>query len=109
MLSSFLRSFDSAGGGAIGYVRRSLFVKCMLLCILNGGESRLEFLEQVTDCFINVMSEMEVGEEKMRLLFSEKNLGRVDKLYLRQFVAQTNVQNSFKMFLSVIILCNRNV
>lgn len=84
----------------------------MLLCILNGGESRLEFLEQVTDCFINVMSEMEVGEEKMRLLFSEKNLGRVDKLsneYLRQFVAQTNVQNSFKMFLSVIILCNRNV
>lgn len=93
-------------------MRRSLFVKCMLLCILNGGESRLEFLEQVTDCFINVMSEMEVGEEKMRLLFSEKNLGRVDKLsneYLRQFVAQTNVQNSFKMFLSVIILCNRNV
>ena len=83
----------------------------MLLCILNGGESRLEFLEQVTDCFINVMSEMEVGEEKMRLLFSEKNLGRVDKLsneYLRQFVAQTNVQNSFKMFLSVIILCNSN-
>ena len=93
-------------------MRRSLFVKCMLLCILNGGESRLEFLEQVTDCFINVMSEMEEGEEKMRLLFSEKNLGRVDKLsneYLRQFVAQTNVQNSFKMFLSVIILCNRNV
>ena len=30
LLSSLLESFDSAGGGAVGYIRRTLFVQCML-------------------------------------------------------------------------------
>ena len=104
MLSSFLRSFDCAGGGAIGYVRRSLFVQCMLICILNGGENELELLEQVVDCFLNVISEMEVGEDKMRLVFSEKSMNRSDRLsseYLKRFVEQSNVQESFSFFCSV--------
>lgn len=104
MLSSFLRSFDCAGGGAIGYVRRSLFVQCMLICILNGGESELELLEQVVDCFLNVISEMEVGEDKMRLVFTEKSMNRSDRLsseYLKRFVEQSKVQESFSFFCSV--------
>lgn len=85
-------------------MRRSLFVQCMLICILNGGESELELLEQVVDCFLNVISEMEVGEDKMRLVFTEKSMNRSDRLsseYLKRFVEQSKVQESFSFFCSV--------
>lgn len=104
ILSSLLRSFDSAGGGAIGYVRRSLFVQCMLLCIMRGSQELLYSLEQVTDCIVNVLLEVEVGEEKMRLLFLESSMGSAgnySKEYLKCFVSEVNVQQYWGSFMQV--------
>ena len=107
MLSSLLHSFDSAGGGAVGYVRRSLFVQCMLLCIVQGPQELLYSLEQVVDCIVNVLQEVEVGEEKMRLLFLESSLGSIEIVsrdYLKRFIAEVNVQECWKSFIQVDII-----
>lgn len=104
LLSLLLESFDSAGGGALGYVRRTLFVQCMLQCMLHGSQEQLSSLEEVCDCILNVLSEMEVGEEKMRLLFTEKSHLNTDGLseeYLRKFISQSNIRQSFAIFIDV--------
>ena len=106
LLSLLLDSFDSAGGGSLGYVRRTLFVQCMLLCILHGSQEQLASIEEVCDCILNVLSEMEVGEEKMRLLFTEKNYLNIDGLseeYLRKFISQSNIRQSFTQFIEVLL------
>ena len=104
LLSSLLESFDSAGGGAVGYIRRTLFVQCMLCCIYHGTPDLLSSLEEVCDCIVNVVAEIEVGEEKMRLLFSEKTSMRdgFSEDYLRKFIAQSNIQESLNEFVQVI-------
>lgn len=100
-------SFDSSGGGALGYLRRTLFVQCMLLCLLNGDQNQFSLFEEVCDCIVNVMSEREVGEEKMRLLFSEKSYISSDGLseeYLKKFMAQSDLRSSFHSFLQVVFI-----
>ena len=96
VLDALLQSFDASGGGAIGYLRRSLFVQSMLCCILHGGPQDLERLEEVMDCVVSVISEEEVGEEKLRLLFTEKTLGGNEMMsskYLNAFTTQSSIRN----------------
>ena len=91
----------------MGYVRRSLFVQCMLLCIVQGPQELLYSLEQVVDCIVNVLQEVEVGEEKMRLLFLESSLGSIEIVsrdYLKRFIAEVNVQECWKSFIQVDII-----
>ena len=107
MLSSFLHSFDAAGGGAIGYIRRSMFVQCMFFCLIHSSQSNLERLEEILDCVMNVMAEEEVGEEKLRLLLSEKRSIGTESLtteYVKKYVCQSNVRQSCSVFIRVRIV-----
>lgn len=102
MLSSLLESFDSAGGGSIGYIRRILFVQSMLICLMNGSHDLLACLEEVCDCILNVCSDAEVGEEKTRILLNDRvHFDGISEEYLQKFTAQSNIQNSFACFLEV--------
>lgn len=107
MLSAFLHSFDSAGGGAIGYVRRSMFIQCMLFCIIHSSQSSLERLEEVFDCAVNVIAEEEVGEEKLRILLTEKRSIGMESLtseYVRKYALQSNVRQSCILFMRVEVV-----
>lgn len=104
ILDSLLQCFDASGGGAVGYLRRSLFVQSMLYCILHGGSQELERLEEVMDCAVSVFSEEEVGEEKLRLLHTEKTIGGNELLstkYLNKFASQSNLRSYLANSLSV--------
>ena len=105
VLSLLLESFDSAGGGTIGYVRRILFVQSMLTCLLSGSHEQLACIEEVCDCVLNIFSELDVGEEKMRLLFTDKlylNSDGLSEEYLQKFIIQSNIKNSFSLFIDVL-------
>ena len=107
ILDSLLQCFDASGGGAVGYLRRSLFVQSMLYCILHGESQELERLEEVMDCAVSVFSEEEVGEEKLRLLHTEKTIGGNELLstkYLNKFASQSNLRNYLTNSLSVCSL-----
>ena len=112
VLDALLQSFDASGGGAIGYLRRSLFVQSMLCCILQGGSQDLERLEEVMDCVVSVISEEEVGEEKLRLLFTEKSLGGNELMstnYLNAFTTQSSIRNYLGNSLNVRYCCKNDI
>ena len=95
LLEAFLDSFDAAGGGAVGYLRRCLFVQAMLRCLQASPAG--DALEAVLDCAANALAEEEASEDKLRLLFVEKEISGDRMLsgeYLQRFVAQSRLRES---------------
>ena len=95
LLEAFLEGFDAAGGGAIGCLRRCLFVQAMLRCLVASPAG--DALEAVLDCAANVLAEEEASEDKLRILFVEKEMSG-DRVfsgdYLQRFVAQSRLRES---------------
>lgn len=76
-------------------------------CLIHSSQSNLERLEEILDCVMNVMAEEEVGEEKLRLLLSEKRSIGTESLtteYVKKYVCQSNVRQSCSVFIRVRIV-----
>ena len=107
MLSAFLHSFDTAGGGSIGFIRRAMFVQCLFFCLIHGPQSNLNRLEEILDCVMDVVTEEEMGEEKLRRLFSERSMvGSLSPEYVKKYMCQSNVRQSCGVFVQVIVEMN---
>ena len=80
----------------------------MLVCLMNTTqEVVLNNLEEVCDYVVNVLSDMEMGEDKMRLLFTDSYYMKSDGVseeYLRKYSAQSNMEQSFRQFIDVDIV-----